>query len=168
VLENGKLLEFGIKEDQRKALAEFAGRFENPSVFYAFPLVTGYEGLSETRPRTVFVEAGAVTENSTHVYIPKEFAGRGGIPSRFQGEKLDVCIDGQRVSESIPHERVWAWQEVKSQLEGCNFGVGIETEHTRVENIARADRRTGTVEQLPDTETAVTVIGSEEFERPAN
>ena len=164
LLDDGSIIEFGIKENQRETLVEFANSLSNPSVFYAFPLITAYKWLPETLSRTLFVDARAVTENSTHVYVPNGYANHGRIPRRFRGEKLDVCINGQRVPESIPHDQMWAWEEFKSLLERCKFGIRIETEPPETELDIRSNRRHGTVSRLPNTETSVTVIGGKNFE----
>ena len=159
--------EFGIDERQRKNLDEFARKFNKPSVFYVFPLVTGHEWLTETLSRSVFVDVRAVESNSTHIYIPSAFARNGRIQDEHRDEDLDAYTNGKQVSESVPYSRAWAWEEFKTQLEECSFGEQIEThpiawEEERRENIERTNRRHGTVER-PPAGASVTVFGSNDF-----
>jgi hypothetical protein len=107
-LESGEI-EFGIDERQRNNLADFADNFDKPSVFYAFPLVAGYELLPQTLSRTLFVDIQEITPGSTHVYIPRDFVRGSRITKNHHNENLDTWIDEQRFSKvpkSISYEGV--------------------------------------------------------------
>lgn len=161
-------IEFGIDERQRANLDRFAQMFDKPSVFYVFPLITGHEWLPETLSQTVFVDVRGVESDSTHVYIPSKFARNGRIQAEHGDEDLDAYIDGQQVSKSIPHSRVWAWEEFRAQLLDCSFGERIKTRSVgwnedHEASIERADRRHGTVER-PPAGASVTVFGSGDFQ----
>ena len=140
-------IKFGISDPQRKALVDFADNFDQPSVFYVFPLVIEHERLPETLSRTIFVDAQEVTPESRYIYIPRKFARNGRILKEHRDENLDVWIDGRRAStesEKVSHEKVWAWETFKNQLERCSFGTPVEAEI-----YANGDRRRVTVERPP-------------------
>jgi hypothetical protein len=99
-------------------------KFGPNAAFYALPLVTAHENLSQTLHRTIFIPASAIHPRASVIRIPERYVEDGEITSRSSIEVY--CSHPNETSRSfttsIAAADVYGWNELKEAIQACESG----------------------------------------------